>query len=369
MAAPQQQQLPILTIDPHATTKHTLCGYAWGDVTNALIRAIGTADNTRAQRWAAELVCSELGLGRLEAALLHAWALHVGPAFPGWPRTWYNAMAQIRSYWSKASGNIKAVRNTPVVRQLVAEAVAALILSAKKPLPGLPTSADCFRESEAMRIRVRAGGGVGDQVATRRVWTAGVDGADLRTIGNELEASLRANQIPRLLFWLIWMVTLDTQADAPAAKERGPGHLSVKQRKSLLWFLIAVLKELANEGAFLSVEDRNGLFGCLELTWNKLGTKGRRDCIVAIALSVQDHLQRKTSLTLGGPLAPPSIGDIRRATTKTDEVYSIIAVEARKYLLEKPEIVGLVEPVDNSAKKPALDPLDKLNLAYKLAGR
>jgi hypothetical protein len=165
------------------------------------------------------------------------------------------------------------------------------------------------------------------------------------------------------------MVTLDTQADAPTAKERGPGHLSVKQRKSLLWFLIAVLKELANEGAFLSVEDRNGLFGCLELTWNKLGSKGRRDCIVAIALSVQDHLQRKTSLTLGGPLAPPSIGEIRKATTKTDEVYSIIAVEARKYLLEKPEIVGLVEPVDNSAKKPVLDPLDKLNLAYKLAGR
>ena len=222
-----------------------------------------------------------------------------------------------------------------------------------------------------MRIRIRAGGGVGDQLATRRVWTAGADGADLRTIGNELEAALRAAQIPRLLFWTIWLITLDTQADAPSAKERGPGQLSVKQRKSILWFLIAVLRELANEGQFMSVEERNGLFGSIELTWNKLGTKGRRDCIVAIALSVQDHLQRKTSLTLGGPLAPPSLNDIRRAITGVDELYSTIAKEAHKFLLEKPEIVGLVEPntAAEAKKQPKLDPLDKLSLAYKLAGR
>lgn len=360
---------PLLTIDPHATSKHTLCGYAWSDVTHALMCAIGTAENTRAQRWAAELVCSELGLGRLESVLFHAWALHVGPAYPTWPRMWYNSIAQIRSFWSKAGGDIKSVRNTPTVRQLVAEAVGALVLAAKKPLPGLPTSGDIFKESEAMRQRLRAGGGVGDQLATRRVWTAGSDGADLRTIGNELEAALRGNQIPRLLFWIVWMVTLDTQPDAPFAKERGPGHLTVKQRKSLLWFLVDVLRELAYDGAFLSVEDRNGLFGCLELTWNKLGTKGRRDCLVAVALSIQDHLQRKTSLTLGGPLAPPSLVDIRRLTGGTDAVYSNIAVEAKKFLLEKPEIVGLVEAAPVAAKQPKLNAVDKLNLAFQLAGR
>ena len=366
MATPNTQ---LMAIDPHATSKHTLCGYAWSDVTNALLRSIGTADNVRAQRWAAELVCSELGLGRLEAALFHAWALHVGPAYPGWCRIWYNSIAQIRSYWTKAGGDIKSVRNTPVVRQLVAEAVASLILAAKKPLPGLPTSADCFREAEAMRTRIRAGGGVGDQMATRRVWTAGADGADLKTIGNELEAALRGNQVSRLLFWIIWMITLDAQSDAPTAKERGPGHLTVKQRKSLLWFLIDILRELANDGAFLSVEDRNGLFGCLELTWNKLGTRGRRDTIVAIALSIQDHLQRRNSLSLGGPLVPPSLSAVRGATTGTDALYSTIAEEARRYLLEKPEITGLVEPVANSAKTPKLSAVDKLNLAFSFVNR
>jgi len=361
----------IAGTDPHATSKHTLCGYAWGDVTNALIRAIGTADNVRAQRWAAELVCSELGLGRLEATLFHAWACHVGPAYPGWPRIWYNTIAQIRALWTKSSGDTKAIRNTPIVRQLVAEAVAGLVLCAKKPLPALPTGADCFREAEAMRSRLRAGGGAGDQLATRRVWTAGQDGADLKTIGNELEAALRSHQISRMLFWIIWVVTLDSQATPPPAKERGPAHLTPKQRKSLLWFVVSLLRELANEGAFLSVEDRNGLWGALELTWNKLGAKGRRDGIVAIALSVQDHLQRKTSLTLGGPTAPPALATVRSATNAIDSVYSTIAEEARRFLLEKPEMTGLTgassaADVAISSKKAVLSSMDKLQLAFSM---
>lgn len=359
--------------EPHATNKHTLCGYAWGDVTNALMRAIGTADMPRAQRWAAELVCSELGLGRLEAALFHTWALHVGPALPGWPRTWYNTIHNLRHYWTKSSGDIKSVRNTPVVRQLIAEAVATLVLATKKPLPALPKADDCFKEAEGMRARLLRGGGVGDQFATRRVWVPGQDGADLKTVCNEMEAALRGNQIPRLLFWIIWIVTLDTQADAPHAKERGPAHLAPKQRKSLLWFLVAVMKELANEGAFLSVEERNGLFGTLELTWGKLGARGRRDAIVAIALSIQEHLQRRGSLVLASApvYAPPSHDVIKRATYTIDEIYTTIASEARRYMLETPKMVGLTHEAAEAAAKPPpkLNSMDKLAVAYMLAGR
>lgn len=365
---------PASVEEPKATTKHTLCGYGWSDVTGSLLRAIGTADMSRALRWSAELICSDLGLGRLEAILFHAWALHVGPALPSWPKTWYNTIHQLRSYWSKSGGDIKAVRNTPVVRQYVAEAVATLVLAVKKPLPTLPTSADCFREAEAMRERLRKGGGVGDQLATRRVWTPGQDGYDLRTIGNEMEAALRSNQIPRLLFWIIWMVTLDSQNDAPPAKERGPAHLTPKQRKSLLWFLVDVLKEIANEGAFLSVEDRNGLFGTLELTWNKLGSRGRRDVLAAIALSIQDHLQRKGSLNLTGSPAPPTLSAIRAATSAIDTVYSGIGEESRRFLLERPQMVGLTKEaqeaqVQAAKPKPKITSMDKLSIAYMLAGK
>jgi len=359
---------PLLEEEPHATTKHTLCGYAWGDVTSSLVRAVGTADMARALRWSSELVCSELGLGRLEATLFHAWALHVGPALGSWPRLWYTAVQQIRSFWSKSGGDIKSVRNTPIVRQLVAEAMATLVLAAKQPMPTLPTSADCFREAEAMRERLKAGGGVGDQMATRRIWTAGVDGSDLRTIGNEFEASLRGNQIPRMLFWIIWFITLETQADAPPAKERGPSTLSTKARKSILWFLVDVLKELANEGAFLSVEERNGMFGMLEVAWPKLGSKGRRDGIVAIAISIQQHLQRRGTLSLTGPAAPPPLSAIRTATSTIDTVYAGIAEESRRFLKEKPKIVGLTKEAAEAIKKPVkLGPVDKLSLVFGMA--
>jgi len=355
------------TEDPTATSKHTLCGYGWGDVQTALLRAIGTADMPRAQRWGAELVCSELGLGRLEAVLLHGWALHVGSAYPGWCRTWYLSIAQLRSLWQRSGGDTKTIRNTPTVRQFVGEAIASLVLAAKRPLPALPTAADCFREAEGMRIRLRAGGGVGDQPATRRLWTAGVDGGDLKAIGNECEAALRTAQTSRLLFWITWFFTLDVQPDAPPAKERGPAHLSVKARKSLLWFLIALLKSVADETAFLSVEDRAGLFGVLEVTWPKLGTKGRKDVVAAIALAVHDHLLHKGgALPLTAPSAGPSLGAVRSAITMLDTMYSSIGEEARRFMLEAPKLVGLTKSAEPVAK-PRLSSQDKLALVFSLA--
>jgi hypothetical protein len=360
--------------EPKATTKHTLCGYGWSDVTNSLLKAIGAADMVRALRWSAELVCSEQGLGRLEATLLHGWALHVGHALPTWPRTWFTTITQIRQLWEKANGDTRAIRNTPVVRQMVAEAVATLVLAAKKPLPTLPTAADCFKEAETIRSRMRSGGGVGDQIATRRVWSAGADGADLRTIGNEFEAALRSAD-SRMYFWIVWLMTLDKQEDAPMARDRGPASLSVKQRKSLVWFLVALLREIANEGAFLSVEDRNGMFGVLETCWVKLGEKGRRDMLAAFATCIQDHLQRRGSVSLTGSLAAPAASAVRAATLSLDAIYSGIAEEARRYRLEVPRIVGLTPAAAGGAAAaaraapPKLDSMDKLALAYSLIGK
>lgn len=370
--------------DPHATSKHTLCGYGWGDVSQALIKGIGAADMIRSQRWAAELVCSELGLGRLEAILLHSWALHVGPNLSSWPRFWYNTIHQLRMFWTKSNGNIKSVRNTPVVRQLVAESVAQLVLSSKRPLPTLPTSADCYREAEAMGARLRAGGAAGDQISTRRVWSAMHDGDDLRTIGNEFEHALRSNQQGRMLFWIIWLITLDSQPEPesavpstkrkPSGKERGPTHLTKKQRQSLLWFLIEVLRDIANEIMYLSVEERNGLFGCLELSWTKLGVRGRRDCICAIAISVQEYMQRKASLVVHAPVIIPSTEAIRNSVASIDSIYSTIAVEARRFILEAPPIVGISggkqdKSGDTKPGNQIISSVDKLSLAYKLLGR
>jgi len=353
-----------LAPEPKATTKHTLCGYAWGDVQSALLRAIGNGDMARAQRWGAELVCSEQGLGRLEATLFQAWALYVGPAYPGWCNRWFSAINLIRTLWGRSGGDTKAIRNTPTVRQVVAESIAALVLAGKKPLPTLPTAADCFKEAEGMRVRLKAGGGVGDQMVTRRIWAPANDGGDLKTIGNELEAAIRANQTPRVLFWIIWFFTLDQQTDAPPAKERGPSSLSIKARKSLLWFLIHMLRELANDYAFLSTEERGALFGTLELSWPKLGQKGRKETVIAIALCIQEHMVRRSGgMMLAAPASIPGLGSIRDAVTMIDVMYSSIGEEARRFMLEQPKLGGIAGGVPEP-QRVRLSSNDKLALAY-----
>ena len=241
-------------MEPKATNKHTLCGYAWGDVVNSLVKAIGAGDMVRSQRWAAELVCSEQGLGKLEAALVHAWATHVAANNPAWCMSWVHSATHIRALWARSSESTKAIRNTPQVRYHVAEAVSSLVLSEKRQLPKLPTSDDCFRDAEAMRTRFRTGQGVVDQLSTRRTWAAGIESNDLLKIGNEFEAACRATNLNRALFWVIWFITLDGQTEQPTVKERGPSYLTPKQRKSVMWFLIDVMKDLANDVAFLSTD-------------------------------------------------------------------------------------------------------------------
>ena len=350
--------------EPKANSKHTLCGYAWGDVSSSLQRTIGIGDMGRAQRWAAELICSDQGLGRLEAILFHTWAIHVGANMPSWCKQWLHTIQQLRNLWVKCGEDIKAMRNTPLVRQIVAESVAMLVLSTKHHFPTIPTSNDIFREAETMKAKIRAGAAVEDQMVTRNVWTNELDGEDLKTIGNEIESAIKTNKTPQTLFWIVWLFTLELQEKPPIAKERGPSNLSVKHRKSIVWFLVAVLHGIANEANYLPTDDREGIFQVLGMTWMKLGSKGRRDCIVTIALSIQDHIHKKTSISLTAPIKQPDIESIRVVSSIIDPIYAGIAEEARRFVAESPKLAGLkneiVQPV------PKLSATDKLSLSYSL---
>jgi len=356
--------LPTM-IEPKATNKHTLCGYAWSDVCNALVKAVGLADMVRAQRWGAELVCSEQGLGKLEATLVQAWATHVASANPAWCYSWIHSATQIRSLWAKSGESTKAIRNTPVVRQLVGEAIGGLVLSEKRVQPTLPTAADCFRDAEAVRTRFRTGKGVPDQLSVRRVWAAGLESNDVRLLGNEYEAACRENNLPKALFWVIWFTALDTQSEQPTVKERGPHHLTTKQRKSILWFLLDLMKEIATDLAYLSTDERKALFDIIPMTWGKLGAKGRRDCLVAVTTMICEHVAKKSTLTLTAGPAIPTYDAVKASTNSLDDVYTRIGEEARRFVLEVPKINGLAEDAGIRAAA-KLSALDKMSLAYSL---
>lgn len=356
-----------------ATPKVTLCGYAWNDVCAALMRAIATADLARAQRWSAELVCTLTGLGRVEASLIHSWALHVGAeSAPDWPAAWKRISDSIRVVWSRSGGDIRTVRNTPAVRAGIAEAVAWLVYTPKHPLPALPTSADCLREAEATRARLRTGGS-GEQTITRRIWVSGQDSPDVKTIGNELEAALRSNNIPLILFWIVWALTLDTQADCPAVKERGGASLPGKAKKSLVWFLMTLFYELAVElrgvgGTAGTVGELvKTMTGLLESLWSKLGSKGRRDVIAATALAVATASTRRSSLILTptSGLVTSATPAVQSAIQSIDETYTAIAEEARRYAADAPRL-ALSHELGRSTSVAPVTSLQKLDIVNSL---
>lgn len=353
------------------TFKHSLCGYSWGDLTGALLKNIAAGNMQKAQRWAAEFVCSESGLGRLEAILFHVWALHTSPYnAPGWPQAWLKSVQHIRSLWSKSGGDIRTVRNTPSVRQSVAEAVAWLVLAPKKPLPPMPKPDDCFRESEAMRARLQAGGGSGDQAATKRVWKQDGDGHDLKTIANEFEAALRGNQPARMLFWIIWLCTLDTQKECPSVKDRASNNITGKQRKSVLWFLSALLEDLLREFRLFDSNQLNAIFELLGHTWVKLAPRGRRDILASLGLAIQERCAQRLIFP---PSPEPPYAGIHSAMAEIDTIYAEIAAEAKRFIAETPQITGLTTEAAAAAaeatriasiKKSLPTSMDKLAIAY-----
>jgi hypothetical protein len=108
-------------------------------------------------------------------------------------------------------------------------------------------------------------------------------------------------------------------------------------------------------------------FQLVEVTFPKLGSRGKRDVLVAITLCILDHASKRASLLVSAPVPTPAVTAIRAASADIDRVYSNIADEARRYMLEAPSIVGLTAEARAQMPKPvAMAPVDKLTLAFSM---
>ena len=300
-------------------SKKTLCGYAWNDIYTALFRSIGNGEMNRAQRWAAELLCSETGVSRLEAVLLAIWAEHVGSALAFWPGMWHATVLMLRNEWIKAGGDNRKFRNNPNIRNRIAECVGFLVVSSKKPRPSVPKSTEVFKEAEAVRTRLHSGGASVDQVSTQRVWDSSEDAPTMRTLGNELEAAIRTAQTSRALFWLVWILTLDGQKTRPAIKERAPQNIVGKARKSLGWYIIAILKDMAEHG----LDSRNCIAQAIDsiiVVWMRLGAKYRKDVIATIVVMLCERV-KSIPMECRQPHECVDINPIKATMKDLDSVY------------------------------------------------
>jgi hypothetical protein len=304
-------------------SKKTLCGYTWNDIYSALFRAIGNGEMNRSQRWAAELLCSETGVSRLEAVLLAIWAEHVSSALAYWPGIWHATVLMLRSEWIKAGGDNRTFRNNPNIRNRIAECVGYLVVTPKKPRPALPKSSDVMKEAAAVKTRLQSGGAAVDQVSTRRVWDSSEDAPTMRTLGNELEAAIRTAQTPRALFWLVWILTLDSQKTRPSIKDRAPTHIQGKARKSLAWYILAVLKDMAENG----LDARNCIGQTIDfmtVVWMRLGAKYRKEVLGTIVVMLCERV-KSAPIEYRQPHECLDIKPIKMTMLDLDSVYEEIS--------------------------------------------
>lgn len=305
------------------SSKKTLCGYAWTDVYNALNRAIGKGEMGSAQRWAAELLCSETGVSRLEAILLAIWGEHVNSALASWPAIWHVSVNMFRNEWIKAGGNNRMFRNNVNIRNRIAECVGYLVVSSKKPRASLPTSSDVMKEAESIKTRLQSGQASSDQASTQRVWDQREDAPTLRTLGNELEASIRTAQTTRALFWLVWILTLDTQKTRPNIKERAPESIHGKSRKSLAWFVWCLLKDMAENGVD-SCDTISQTLDCMILVWVRLGSKLRKEVFGTVIIMLCERI-KSMPIESRQPVHCLDIGPIKSSMVSLDKIYEDVA--------------------------------------------
>jgi hypothetical protein len=159
----------------------------------------------------------------------------------------------------------------------------------------------------------------------------------MRTLGNELEASIRTAQTSRALFWLVWILTLDGQKLRPSIKERAPSNIQGKARKNLGWFVLAILSDMATNG-FDSYNCIKQTIDCLQVVWVRLGAKGRREVLGTIIVMLCERV-KSAPIEIRSPHECLDTRPIRAAIEDIDSVYEEVAKDKSTTVSEETNTV------------------------------
>jgi hypothetical protein len=348
MDVPEEEE-PILS--PVVITR---TGYDLKDVLKAFkfnLEQPGAAHAAKCLHYTADLICS--GCFSVWKKFLWDYVFeHVGI---GSPRVFLFLQKQfftLENQWNRYSHEL--CLNDSAFQKMCIECILVIRGCPRKPqikmpkVPGETHSADWLR---------KATGSAPSSAVVERVFKLSHDDSVLRKVGDEFCKAVADGQTEKALFWMKWTHEEDSrlrkehQGHGLTSLERGPSHLSTKQRCSVGYFFIFLLaeiyKELASKQLIRMKDEYEAILNLYVLPDSTL-TQRRRTDLLVLAIQIVCEVPRWKV-----PAAPGLVSDLvqfKRALEHSEQFFrEVMAYEAPKGDLEK-EAKKIKQSVTDSKK-------------------
>lgn len=324
--------LPVVT---------TRSGYDLKDVLKAFkfnLEQPGATHAAKCLHYTADLICS--GCFLIWKKLLWDYVFeHVGI---GSPRVFLFLQKQffsLENQWNRYSHEL--CLNDSAFQKMCIECILVLRSCSRKPqikMPKVPAethSDDWFHKATRSTTQSSA--------VLMRVFKPSHDIDALRKVGEEFCKAVADGQTEKALFWMKWTHEEDSrlrkahQGHGLTSFERGPSHLSSKQRCNVGYFFIFLLaeiyKEMAQKNLMRMTEEYQAILN-LYVTPDSSLTQKRRTDLLVLAIQLVCEVPRWKV-----PAAPGLVSDpvqFKRALEHSEQFFrEVLAYQAPKGDLEK----------------------------------
>jgi len=318
----------------------TITGFSTKEVVKTLIGSILQGDRTGAQRWTAELLCTEKGYPKLLSIYIFLGFRFFLSANYSWTSHAKQKIRLLEDRWRTSGANLKSFRNSTEVRSIVAEWTEIWCQQQQKASPKLPTKKELYTAVASLKTTLKTNPTPSLHQCVQTVWKAHYDSDDLRILSNELVWAIQYHQITRVLIYFSWLWDLDDERSTNSAVhllKRGPAHLPDSNREHIAWFIFSLFQTYA--GYYKT--HRDAILEVLDLwkdSWLLSNKNQRKQTLASICVW----------LTEGTFMVSPLIKNseqIRRIVGEHEAVYGIIKKEIEGIQEQKAEETVKTETV------------------------
>ena len=302
----------------------TITGFSSTEVTRTLLGSIVQGDRAGAQRWTAELLCSEKGYPKLLSIYVFLGYRYFLPASYSWTQYCRQKIRLLEERWRTSGATTRAFRNSTEVRGIVAEWTEIWCQQQQKPAPKIPTKKEVFTAAATLKVNLKTSPTPTLHPSVSATWKAHYDSDDLRILANELIWAIQYHQMTRALLYYAWLWELEGSVKL---LKRGPTHLSDANREHIAWFLFSIFQHYAG---YLGVS-KAAVLEALELwkeTWLLLGRVQRRQTLGAIVSWLTEGIFPDSPL-----IKNPN--QIRQVVGDNEAIYGIIKQEMDGHIEQK----------------------------------